>query len=148
MFRFRQQYWFCLAAVCLVGSLLALWSTDIRVAEDVSGTLQARHPDVVLRRPAALPTLSGFVDEQHPAFRNLAASSTGPVSSTRPDADVFIQAPAGVAGRMASPLNTTSRTLPRDLIATAGYQTIHPTSPESTRPVWLTGQIETLEMTR
>ena len=52
MFRFRQQYWFCLAAVCLVGSLLALWSTDIRVAEDVSGTLQARHPDVVLRRPA------------------------------------------------------------------------------------------------
>jgi len=142
MFRFRQQYWFCLAAVCLVGSLLALWSTDIRVAEDFPGTLQSRHPDAVLRRPAALPVTSGFVDEQHRAFRNAPASSTGT------DADVFIQAPAGVAGRMASPLNTTSRTLPRDLIATAGYQTTHSTSSNSTRLVWLTGQIETLEMTR
>jgi hypothetical protein len=34
--RLRQQHWFCLAAVCLAGTLVIIWSPDVRVAGQTS----------------------------------------------------------------------------------------------------------------
>lgn len=136
MIRIRQQHWFCLAAVSLVGSLLTIWSIEIPVAEEETSLSAGLMERPVLRRLSDLPESS-----------SLLPSPAGPAPRERPSGasvsgDVLIQAPAGVAGRTASPLNTTGRVIPREGIAPAAFQQIAAVMSE---PVRLTGQIEPID---
>ncbi|WP_437225517.1 hypothetical protein SH661x_004099 [Planctomicrobium sp. SH661] len=137
MLRIRQQYWFCLAAICLVGSLVMFWSTDIQVAEDATTPPVPTSKDSVFRRLGDLPVSATFSDPSQPAAID---------PSGFDDSEPLLIAPAGVPGRMASLLNTTSRIVPREKVTPAGFQqTLASPAPE---PVWLSGQIEILDPVR
>jgi len=129
MFRMRQQHWFGLAAICLVGSLLGLWSTDLPVAKEPAEISQALHEPPLLR---------------HFDHRAVTGEFGGASVSSGNDTsrEMLIQAPAGIPGRMASPLNTSGRILTRRRVAPAGFQSVV-SVPE---PVWLSGQIEPVEI--
>lgn len=135
--RIRQQYWFCLAAICLVGSLIGIWSTDIEVAEQVATTPSGLEHGAIFRSLDHLPPDMGFAADQLSVFPRRGLSSE---AAAEPP---LIQAPAGVPGRMASPLNTSSRIIPRERITPVGFQ--HAGGLPSPPPVWLSGKIEALE---
>lgn len=123
MFRIRQQHWFCIAAVCLVGSLLSIWSGEIPVAREEQPQPSALAGRPILRRLSDLPEAS-------------------PLSEADRSDGIYIQAPAGVAGRMASPLNTTGRIIPRNHVSPAGFEQA---AAVAIHPIQLTGQIEPIE---
>lgn len=132
--RNAHQYWFCLAAVCLGGSLMLLCSSDIEIAEEVATSPPPFPHTAIFRRLEELPTTSGYGDEAELPVRLDRMPFEGQHGEQR------ILAPAGVPGRHASPLNSTARVLP------AGFQS-NVSSPVS-EPVWLSGKIETLETVR
>ena len=140
MFRIRQQHWFCLAAICLVGSLLAIWSMEIPVADDVAALPGAlKRP--VLRHLNELPDSSSLLKLHSDGYHSEANRHDG-MTRGGTSSEVVILAPAGVSGRSASPLNTTGRVILRDRISPVGFQQ---TASASVKSVWLSGQIEPLE---
>jgi hypothetical protein len=127
----RQYSWFVLAAFCLVGSLIMVWTTDVELP--VSATPPRTLPDHsrIVRNLQDL-NKSGTVETHAPPL--LQTMNEGR------SREMVMLAPAGVPGRWATPMNTESKLVPREHFTPAGF--LQPESAATENPVWFSGTIE------
>lgn len=130
--RIRQQHWFWLAGICLVGSLSILWSHDVPVADNA-----ARHPvsapgTAVIRRPQDLR-----LPERPPPVPVVSLPPASPTPAHRLPQPTF-------SGDVGALLRSELKTLPgltqAKKVMPAAFEGDSRT--EIPRSVWLSGRIE------
>jgi hypothetical protein len=137
--RLRQQHWFCLAALCLAGTLVMIWSPDVRVAEN--GTPETPGSALVRRKKHSSREAPAAADrapaQKIPHFPEMLS---GPNLSSRIDGsgrfrerEPMIAVPIPVsAGELTS----------ASVLVPAAHQ--HPSRTQVPASVWLEGKIEPL----